>query len=170
MTRWSLILPVLLATAGCKKRVPDDIPQVVPPPVAPVVVPPPVEAPPAAAVTSLARAYFAVDSSALTAEAKRALDEDARLLSANPQVRVEIQGHCDERGTTEYNLALGQRRAQAARSYLVARGVSANRLTTVSYGEERPMLSGSDEGAWGQNRRVELRLLSEVSGLEGTVR
>ena len=170
MTRWSLILPVLLSTAGCKKRVPDDIPQVVPPPVAPVVVPPPVEAPPAAAVTSLARAYFAVDSSALTAEAKRALDEDARLLSANPQVRVEIQGHCDERGTTEYNLALGQRRAQAARSYLVARGVSANRLTTVSYGEERPMLSGSDEGAWGQNRRVELRLLSEVSGLEGTVR
>ncbi len=170
MSRWSLILPVLLLAAGCKKRVPDDIPQVELPPNPPVSRPPPAEEPPAAAVATLSRAYFALDASTLNPDAKRALDESARLLAANPQARVEIQGHCDERGSTEYNMALGQRRAQAARGYLVAQGVSANRLTTVSFGEERPARTGSDEGAWGQNRRVELRLLSEVSGLEGSVR
>jgi len=155
MSRRSLVLAVLLVLASCKKHVSDDIPQVVPPP---------------AAAATLSRPYFAFDASPLSADAKQALDEDARLLAQNPQVQVEIQGHCDERGSAAYNMALGQRRAQAVRSYLVAQRVSANRLTTVSFGEERPARSGSDEGAWSQNRRAELRLLSEAPGLDGTVR
>ncbi len=166
----SAILLVILLVAACKKRAPEDVPTVTLPPAAPASRPPVVEEPPAPAPASLSRAWFAFDSSALSADAKRAMTENASLLAANPQVRVEIQGHCDERGTTEYNMALGQRRAQAARSYLVSQGVSANRLTTVSYGEERPLRQGSDEGAWGQNRRAELRLLSDVTGLEGTAR
>jgi peptidoglycan-associated lipoprotein len=156
--------------ARCKKHVPDDIPQVVPPPAVSTQAPPPASPPAPTAAATLSHAYFAFDASALSADAKRALDEDARLLAQNPQVQVEIQGHCDERGSTAYNMALGQRRAQAVRNYLVAQGVSANRLTTVSFGEERPARSGSDEGAWSQNRRAELELLSEISGLEGTVR
>ncbi len=170
MPRLSLVLALVLFAFGCKKRVPEAVPQVELPPAAPATRPPVVEEAPPAPVTALARPYFAFDSAALSPDAKQALSESARLLASRPEVRVELQGHCDERGSTEYNLALGQRRAQAARSYLVAQGVSANRLTTVSYGEERPARPGSDESAWSQNRRVELRLLSETSGLEGTTR
>jgi peptidoglycan-associated lipoprotein len=79
-----------------------------------------------------------------------------RVLGENPNRQLRLEGHSDERGSREYNIGLGERRAQAVRSVLMLQGASANQLTTVSYGEERPLASGSDEQSWGQNRRVEL--------------
>ena len=108
----------------------------------------------------LQRINFDLDKSTVREDAKSALDKNVQILNAYPDARIEIQGHCDERGTTEYNLALGQRRAASARSYLVAKGISANRISTKSYGEERPLATGSDEYAWGQNRRDEFIVVS----------
>lgn len=82
------------------------------------------------------------------------MDSQAAWLVANPSVRVTIEGHCDERGTREYNLALGERRANAAANYLSARGVDAARMTVISYGKERPIALGSDAASWAQNRRA----------------
>ena len=103
-------------------------------------------------------AFFAYDSNTLNAEARAALDASARWLRDQPTVRVIIEGHCDERGTEQYNLALGDRRAETAREYLVALGVDPARISTISYGEERPFAAGSDEDAWQQNRRAHLRI------------
>lgn len=98
------------------------------------------------------RVFFALDSSTLSSEARATLDKQAAWLAQYPQNRVQLAGNCDERGTTEYNLALGQRRANAARDYLVARGVNSSRVTTISYGKDRPSALGSDEQSWAQNR------------------
>lgn len=98
------------------------------------------------------RVFYALDSSTLSSEARTTLDRQAAWLARFPAVSVQLAGNCDERGTTEYNLALGQRRANAARDYLVARGVSSARLTTTSYGKERPTALGSDDQAYSQNR------------------
>ena len=98
--------------------------------------------------------YFDYDQSTLTSEAQATLDRQAAFLKENPSVRIVIEGHCDERGTREYNLALGDRRASAARDYLVAKGVNASRLTTISYGKERPEIGGSNETSWALNRRA----------------
>lgn len=98
--------------------------------------------------------YFATDSHTLDAEARSILDRHASWLSANPSVAVTIEGHADERGTREYNLALGDRRANAAKNYLAARGIPASRLNTTSWGKERPVAEGSNESAWAQNRRA----------------
>jgi peptidoglycan-associated lipoprotein len=98
--------------------------------------------------------HFALDQFDLDSEARAILDSQARWLAANPNTRATIEGHCDERGTREYNLALGDRRANSAKNFLVARGVSPSRITTISYGKERPIALGSDEGAWAQNRRA----------------
>lgn len=100
------------------------------------------------------RVFYATDSSTLSSEAQATLDRQAAWLGRYPQVQVQMGGNCDERGTTEYNLALGQRRANAARDYLVARGVSSARVGAVSYGKERPTATGSDEQAWQQNRNA----------------
>jgi len=97
---------------------------------------------------------FGLDQYDIDASARQILDTQAQWLQRYPNVRVTIEGHCDERGTREYNLALGDRRANAAASYLAARGISASRITTISYGKERPLALGSDEGAWAQNRRA----------------
>jgi len=97
--------------------------------------------------------YFGYDQSTLTAEAQATLDRQAAFLKENPTIRIVIQGHCDERGTREYNLALGDRRASAARDYLVAKGVNASRLTTISYGKERPAVGGSNDTSYTLNRR-----------------
>ena len=85
----------------------------------------------------------------------------AEFLSSNPRTAIEVEGHCDERGTIEYNLALGERRANAAKRYIVRLGVDAGRLSTISYGEERPANSGSNEAAWSENRRAEFVILSQ---------
>lgn len=98
---------------------------------------------------------FDFDSSELSSHAQRTLDRQAAFLQARPQARIIIGGHADERGTREYNLALGERRASAARDYLVAKGVDSARIRIVSYGKERPIAVGSNENAWRQNRRAE---------------
>jgi len=98
--------------------------------------------------------YFELDSSDLSPSGQKALDANAALLKKYPTWAVTIEGHCDERGTAEYNLALGERRAIAARAYLVSLGIAADRLRTVSYGKEFPFDPGHDEGAWSKNRRA----------------
>ncbi|WP_068828561.1 peptidoglycan-associated lipoprotein Pal [Pseudomonas sp. BMS12] len=109
-----------------------------------------------AALRAITTFYFEYDSSDLKPEAMRALDVHAKDLKGNG-ARVVLEGHTDERGTREYNMALGERRAKAVQRYLVLQGVSPAQLELVSYGEERPVATGSDESSWAQNRRVELR-------------
>ncbi|HVE72014.1 MAG TPA: peptidoglycan-associated lipoprotein Pal [Thermoanaerobaculia bacterium] len=103
-------------------------------------------------------AFFAFDASTLDSEAQEALRRSAAWLRQNPEYRLRIEGHCDDRGTEQYNLALGDRRADTALSYLAALGIDRARIATVSYGEERPFEEGADESAWAQNRRVHLVL------------
>jgi peptidoglycan-associated lipoprotein len=98
-------------------------------------------------------AYFDLDKSEIRADAREALGHDAEFLRSYPQIKVTIEGHCDERGSTEYNLALGDRRAAAVKQYLVSLGISADRLSTVSFGKEKPFCMESNESCWQQNRR-----------------
>jgi peptidoglycan-associated lipoprotein len=98
--------------------------------------------------------FFEYDSSQIDDQGLKVLDANAALLKTNPRWTVTIEGHCDERGTAEYNLALGERRAVAARTYLVSLGIQADRLRTVSYGEEFPFDPGHDEAAYSRNRRA----------------
>ena len=100
------------------------------------------------------RVFFDTDVYALSGEARATLDAQAQYLQRYPNVTVTIEGHADERGTREYNLALGDRRANSVRNYLETRGVAANRMTTISWGKERPAVEGSNESAWSQNRRA----------------
>jgi len=100
------------------------------------------------------RVFFAFDRSDISPEARQILARQADWLRRYPNVTVTIEGHCDERGTREYNLALGERRAQAAKNVLVASGISASRISTISYGKERPAVVGSSEEAYAQNRRA----------------
>lgn len=110
---------------------------------------------PAASLSDLATIYFALDSSALDDIARATLDRNAKLLRDNSTWTVTVAGHCDERGTVEYNQALGERRANSVRDYLVAAGVPESRVKTVSYGKEMPAVDGHDEAAWARNRRAE---------------
>lgn len=102
--------------------------------------------------------YFAFDSSALTPDSKAKLEAAAKWMKQNSQAKVQVEGNCDERGTTEYNLALGERRALAARRYLMSLGIDSNRVSTISYGKERPIAMGHDESAWRQNRRDDFKV------------
>jgi peptidoglycan-associated lipoprotein len=99
------------------------------------------------------RVFFDFDKSDVKPEGRTALQRQADWLKKYPNVTVTVEGHCDERGTREYNLALGERRASAVKKLLVAQGVPANRVSTISYGKERPAVVGSNEAAWAQNRR-----------------
>ena len=103
--------------------------------------------------------HFDYDRSNIRPDDMGALDQKVAILQANPDLRIRIGGHCDERGSDEYNLALGNRRAQAAKQYLVSHGVDANRIETQSWGEERPLIDGHDESAWSQNRRSEFEAI-----------
>ena len=89
----------------------------------------------------------------MTIDSQATLDRQAAWLQKYPSVRVSIEGHCDERGTREYNLALGERRASATKDYLVARGIDGGRISTISYGKEKPVALGNDKASWSQNRR-----------------
>ena len=102
--------------------------------------------------------HFAYDSSELTPEARMLLKEKAEWLISHTYAAITIEGHCDERGTTEYNLALGEKRALTAKQYLVDLGISANRMRTISYGEEKPLVEGNDEGVWAKNRRAHFEI------------
>lgn len=98
--------------------------------------------------------FFDFDKFDVTAQGRETLNANGRILKDNPSMRLTIEGHCDERGTTQYNLALGEKRARAAMNYLVSLGIDAGRLDIVSYGKERPFSMGHDESAWAQNRRA----------------
>jgi peptidoglycan-associated lipoprotein len=110
--------------------------------------------------------HFDFDQSDIRPDTRATLDAKVPILQANPNVVIRIAGHTDERGSDEYNLALGQRRAAAAKRYLVERGIAESRIETISYGEERPVQQGSDEDAWAQNRRAEF----EITGGGQTLR
>ncbi len=99
------------------------------------------------------RVFFGYDSSDLDSDALELLQDQVAWLKQNSDVSITIEGHCDERGTREYNLALGEKRAQAVKNYLVGLGVNPDRVSTISYGKERPAVVGSNDGAWAQNRR-----------------
>lgn len=159
MYRLSRVVAVaaLAFAVACKKK-PEVAQATLPPPPPPPA--PVVEAPPPAPVQQIvenfSRVNFDYDSANLTAAGKAALDANARLLQANPGIKVEVQGHADDRGTTEYNLALGQKRAEAVRSRLKLLGVADSQMETVSFGEEKPRATGNDESAWAENRRVDI--------------
>ncbi len=110
--------------------------------------------------TLVAMIHFDLDKSNIRGDDMGALDQKVAILQANPDLRIRIGGHCDERGSDEYNLALGNRRAQAAKQYLVSHGIDAGRIETQSWGEERPAVDGHDESAWSQNRRDEFEPIS----------
>jgi len=99
------------------------------------------------------RVFFNYDSAELDTDAKELLQDQVAWLKQYSDISVIIEGHCDERGTREYNLALGEKRAQSAKNYLINLGISADRVSTISYGKERPAVVGSSDGAWAQNRR-----------------
>jgi peptidoglycan-associated lipoprotein len=119
-------------------------------------------------VSNFERVHFALDSATLDGGARSALTRNGAILRRRPDVSIEVQGHADERGTTDYNLALGQRRASAVIRYLTALGVSPRRISPISYGEEVPLESGAAETAWSANRRAEFRVTAG-SGVEGTI-
>jgi peptidoglycan-associated lipoprotein len=111
-------------------------------------------------MAGLKRISFDFDQFTLSAEARSILGENAKYLQANSGTKVVIEGHCDERGSDEYNLALGESRALAAKSYLISLGISAKRLSVISYGEEKPLSNASGESAWAQNRRAEFKAVN----------
>ena len=104
--------------------------------------------------------HFDYDKSNIRSDDTGALDQKVAILQANPELRIRVGGHCDERGSDEYNLALGNRRAQSAKQYLVSHGIDAGRIETQSWGEEKPLVDGHDESAWSQNRRDEFEIIS----------
>jgi peptidoglycan-associated lipoprotein len=160
---WIVALVALVAIVGCGgKKGTGDTPPVEPTPTETSA--PPVETPatedPATSdqmdQMSLNDVFFDFDSYALSSEAKGTLDANAKELKRVSAGAVTIEGHCDERGTKAYNLALGEKRANAAKDYLVALGVNGSRISTVSYGKERPFDDGHDESAWAKNRRAHI--------------
>lgn len=131
-----------------------------PPPPTPIDVsalaePEPLRQAPAGAISELQTVFFAFDSDELTQQALEALESNVAWLTANPSYNVQIEGHCDERGTNEYNMNLGDRRAKSVKAYLVSRGVSPETLHTISYGEERPVDPSQADEAFVMNRRVQ---------------
>jgi len=123
------------------------------------------ESPTTAPGSALKEIYFDFDRYDLSSDARGALKASGEWLKSNPAVRVEIEGHCDERGTNEYNLALGAKRAQAAKDYLVSLGVAAGRLSTISYGEEVAVCHDKNESCWRRNRRDRFVALAPKPGV-----
>lgn len=149
-----MALALGLSTVGCT----DDEPKVeepVQPTTSETAEPEPVAT---ATAYSPETVYFAFDDFTLSSDAQSKLDALSNHLKSAQNAVVQIEGHCDERGSTEYNLALGQRRAQSVKDYLVKLGVDASRLSIISYGEEKPAADGHDESAWSKNRRAEFMI------------
>ena len=153
-------LLTLLVAVGCasRKQVSTTVPESTPPPPTETAPPPPTETapPPPAEETrsALQDAYFDFDDASLRDDAKNALENNAKYMEKNSSTAVVVEGHCDERGSVEYNIALGEKRARAAKDFLVSYGVTAGRITTISYGKERPFDPGHSEEAWAKNRRA----------------
>lgn len=125
------------------------------------VLPEPIRGKSAYAIDELKAIYFEFDSAELLDPAKEQLRQNAEWLKANRSVHIQLEGHCDERGTAEYNYALGQRRADAARMFLIQEGIEPGRLHTISYGAERPADPNHNEIAWARNRRVEFKVYGD---------
>jgi peptidoglycan-associated lipoprotein len=174
-----LAVAVPLALGACKKKPPV----VAPAPVTPVEQPaaPPAAAPPVVAVETprpvgptaaemraliLETVYFEYDSDAIRADAQTALEKKVPLLAANSAVRITVSGHCDERGSDEYNIALGRRRAESVKRFLTDRGIDASRIETISFGRERPAVQGSTEDAYAKNRRDEFLITAGGDNLK----
>jgi peptidoglycan-associated lipoprotein len=161
----------LVLLPGCKKKPVDDgmadaMPTAEPAPDAPKS-----QAPPHVQemARNFERVYFDFDSATLNSQSKAALDDNIGIMGQFADVKLEVQGHADERGTTDYNLALGQKRADAVVSYMVAKGITSSRVKSVSYGEERPLDSSSNERAYAQNRRAEFVITwSNNAPVQGT--
>ena len=154
----SILLPLLslLLFPACKKKPVDDgMDAPGPLPVAADAAKPSLPDHVQQMVKNFERVFFDFDSSTLNAESKSALDANAALMGQYSDLKVEVQGNADERGTTDYNLSLGQKRADAVISYLTAKGISSSRVKSVSYGEERPLDTSGTEHAFAQNRRAE---------------
>lgn len=169
MRRFALVFLVALFAPGCKKPVPVEPPataRMAPSP-APTLSPAAEEAV-RQLVENFSRVHFAYDSSRLDPESRRILAVNAEILQRHPELRIEVQGHADERGTTDYNLALGMRRADMVRQTLTQLGVAPSRVQAISYGEERPLVQGQGETAWSQNRRAEFRVLTPSAAVRGT--
>lgn len=159
MTRSLMIAAAVVALGACAKKPPEELPP------APVdnstPAPPPAPTGPVKgsqedfiASVSSDRVFFDTDQFDVDAPDQATLQSQAQWLQANPTVKVTVEGHADERGTRDYNLALGEKRANSAKNYLASLGVDPSRITTISYGKERPAAMGSDESAWAQNRRA----------------
>jgi peptidoglycan-associated lipoprotein len=166
----ALLAMIALAVGACSKKQPPVQPQPEP---TPVTQPPPAQPQPtrddrAEREAEMRRltavleqmVFFDYDESTIRADAQEALAAKVPILRSNAAIRILINGHADERGSVEYNLALGMRRANAVRDYLVGFGIDASRFETNSYGEDRPLVAGSNESAWSQNRRAEFRVTS----------
>jgi peptidoglycan-associated lipoprotein len=110
---------------------------------------------------SLRTVYFDFNSAALSSTTKEALENNAKFLKDNGSVKVQVEGHCDERGGVQFNLALGEKRAKGVREYLQAHGVDAGRITTISFGKERPIAFGHEEDAWSKNRRANFVIIAK---------
>jgi len=160
----ALLALLIVLAPGCKKKG-DTTPVTTAPPRISEPAPPPVIDDPVTVSANLERVYYDYNASSLTSSARSALGTNVSVLKDHGDLKIEVQGHCDERGTTEYNQALGQRRAYSAKEYLVGQGVSPSRLTTVSYGEERPLERGGTESAWAKNRRAEFRITAGGDGM-----
>jgi len=186
MTRSSLVaISAFAFVAACGGKKPPEVPAPAPAPTeaqAPAPAPPSAPAPTPSDDAAAAARMAAERSRALTADLtalihfdydksdiqpgdKTNLDRKAAILGANPAARIQIAGNCDDRGSDEYNLALGNRRANAAKQYLVGKGVEGGRIETVSFGEERPIAQGQNEGAWAQNRNDQFTVTGGGSNL-----
>jgi peptidoglycan-associated lipoprotein len=167
LKHWTLLGLGIVAMIGCSKP-PPPAPKAEPPPPRmeePVATPP--EAPKVdeealrrqriqARIAEVFKPiYFQYDQSTLSAEGQSTLQEIGKLMKEVPEITARVEGHADERGTNDYNLALGERRSKAVNDYLTSYGIQGTRLSTISYGEEKPAMEGHDESAWAKNRRVE---------------
>ncbi|MCI4590961.1 peptidoglycan-associated lipoprotein Pal [Sphingobium sp. BYY-5] len=162
LSRTLVMATAIIALAACSKKPPAQLPPApggtgdVTTPTGPSTPSGPVKGSQQDFIASVAsdRIFFGLDQYDVDAEDQATLQSQAAWLQQNPTVRVTIEGHADERGTRDYNIALGERRANAAKNYLASLGIDSGRITTVSYGKERPAALGSDEAAWAQNRRA----------------
>ena len=184
VTGWIGALALSVLILGCPKKAPEPMaPAPPPPPPPPQEVPEPAPPPPVVDVEPdplagdiqevnrhVARmglvgdVYFDFDKYDLRADARNRLAKNSQFMKANPQFRFEVQGHCDERGTNDYNLALGDRRSNAAKDYLASLGVRSGTFRTISYGEEKPLCTVSDESCWWKNRRAHFVITGRTGG------
>ncbi|PWB75440.1 peptidoglycan-associated lipoprotein Pal [candidate division GN15 bacterium] len=160
----ALSFALLFGGCGKKKEPPVEAPVVQkeePKPEPPKEEPKKEEPKPTLQESQFQTVYFDFDKYNLRPDAKASLDANYALLKEFPNVIIKIEGNCDERGTVEYNLSLGEKRARAAMDYLVGLGIAANRISIISYGKERPAVEGHNEAAWAKNRRDEFRVISQ---------